>query len=253
MIFCVQDEQPMWPSDSDDNISLESVSEPDDITFDDEDDVGDEDNEDDVGDGDDIEDDWVDPSLPTPTAICPLPKPSQQQRQQQQPPQPQPPPIPKKDHLSPSHSSSSSSSPSAPPMLKSKASSSKKSNSTLNNSVKMTKSKKQIPVPVPSVTLSTQEQHYPFPVTPIDDPSGSSPHHATTPQDRGQGKWTPNEKRMHTARARDEKRIKYMMDGCGMLRHECLIDPLYMQQLSILSSCWMKLMKGLLRLMSCLG
>ena len=50
-----------------------------------------------------------------------------------------------------------------------------------------------------------------------------------------------------------KKQIKYMMDSRGMLRHECLIDPLYMQQLSILSSCWIKLMKGLLRLMSCLG
>ena len=162
------------------------------------------------GSGDDIEDDWVDPSLPSPTPTSRasvLPKPLQQPL----------PPVPLKDHVSPSVSSaSSSSSPAlaAPPMSKSKSSSSKKSSSTLNSSVKGKKSKKQIPVPVPQIKLVNQQEHYPFPVAPVDDPSGSSPHRAAS-QDRtgdGQGKQSPTgistEKRMHTARARDGGRTQ---------------------------------------------
>jgi cysteine protease ATG4 len=166
-----------------------------------------EDDEED-GSGDDIEDDWVDPSLPSPASTSrprPLPKPLQQQ--------PLPPPVPRKDHVSSSISSASSSSPAAPPMSKSKSSSSKKGSLT----VKGKKSKKQIPVPVPQVKLVNQQQpkeHYPFPVTPVDDPSGWSPHRAAS-QDRGSGassghnhSGVSTEKRMHTARARDGGRTQ---------------------------------------------
>ena len=168
-----------------------------------------EDDGDDGDSGDDIEDDWVDPSLPSPTSssrphLFPT-KPSQQQ--------PLPPPVPVKDHVSP-FSSSSSSSPPVPPSSKSKTSPSKKSSTTLNNSVKMKKNRKQIPVPVPQVKLLTQQQpkeHFPFPVAPIDDPSVSSPHHAVSPDrvSSGQGKQAvTTEKRMHTARARDGGRTQ---------------------------------------------
>ena len=187
-----------------------------------------EDDEDD-GSGDDIEDDWIDPSLPSPPSTSrpgprPLPKPLQQ-------PQPLPPPVPMKDHESPSVSSSSSLS--SPPVLasKSKSSSSKQSSSTNNSvKVKIEKSKKQIPVPVPQVRLlaqqqrqQPQEQHYPFPVAPVDDPWVSSPQHrVASSQDRSGGGGASNgqgnqhisaeiattEKRMHTARARDGGRTQ---------------------------------------------
>lgn len=261
-IFSVQDEMPTWPSDSDDSIGLESISEPDDMNLDD-DEVNDDDaavgvvgdeaeeeeeeegevvefddegageeekdvddyrsfeDDEDNGSGDDIEDDWIDPSLPSPPSTSrpgprPLPKPLQQ-------PQPLPPPVPRKDHGSPSVSSLSSSS--SPPMLasKSKSSSSKQSSSTSNHSVKV-KSKKQTPVPVPQVRLlaqqqQPQEQHYPFPVAPVDDPWVSSPQHrVASSQDRsgggasnGQGNqhnFAEIEKRMHTARARDGGRTQ---------------------------------------------
>ena len=317
-IFSVQDELPTWPSDSDDSVCLESVSDPDDMDLDDEVDnddvaVGDNDDEeeeeeegevveldvegpaaageeeadsdkffdtcsrsastssasagstrhqhrrlksDDVdteddpvdpvtpgpnsrfdigvpssrkggrkeakdadeyrgfeddedhGSGDDIEDDWVDPSLPSPTSAS---RPGSLQKQSL------PPPVPRKDHVSPSISSPSSSSPSvlaAPPISRSKSSSSKKSSSTLNNSTKGKKNKKQVPVPVPQVKLVNQQQpkeHYPFPVTPADDPS---PLRAAC-QDRGDctssvhsSTGIVTEKRMHTARARDGGRTQ---------------------------------------------
>ena len=186
-----------------------------------------EDDEDDDGSGDDIEDDWIDPSLPSPSSTSrsgprPLPKPLQQ-------PQQLPPPVPMKDHGSPSVSSSSSLS--TPPVLasKSKSSSSKQSSSTSNHSVKLKKekSKKQIPVPVPHVIYlaqqhqQSQEQHYPFPVAPVDDPLVSSPQHrVASSQGRSgggggvQGKQhssaeiATTEKRMHTARARDGGRTQ---------------------------------------------
>ena len=271
---------PTWPSDSDDSIGLESISEfdnlDDDEVNDDDAAVGVDDNdteeeeeeegevvefddevdpitagpnsrfdivvpssgkgrreekdvdgyrgfeEDDDGSGDDIEDDWIDPSLPSPSSTSrhgprPLPKALQQL-------QPLPPPVPMKDHGSPSVSSSSSS---APPMLasKSRSSSSRQSSSTSNHSVKVKreKSKKQTPVPVPQVRLAQQqeqeqEQHYPFPVASVDDPWVSSPQHrVASSQDRSggvQGKQhnsaeiATNEKRMHTARARDGGRTQ---------------------------------------------
>jgi cysteine protease ATG4 len=186
-----------------------------------------EDDEDD-GSGDDIEDDWIDPSLPSPPSTSrpgtlPLPKPLQQ-------PQPLPPTVPMKIHGSPSVSSSSSSS--SPPVLasKSKSSSSKQSSSTSNLKVKIGKSKKQIPVPVPHIRLlaqqqqQPQEQHYPFPVAPVDGPWVSSPQHrVASSQDRGGGgggasngqgnqrnsaEIATTEKRMHNARARDGGRTQ---------------------------------------------
>ncbi|KAF8154943.1 peptidase family C54-domain-containing protein [Crassisporium funariophilum] len=275
-IFSVQDEPPTWPSDSDDNMGLESISEPDDMDLDDEEgeeveiegdgeqffdtrsgsastssasaasnndrrsrakseevdteedpvdpvtpgpnskfDIidpplrqrgrkgGDDDEEEDDdedkeldfraedGDGfedDDIEDDWVDPSVPSPTPTAPPPPPAQK-----------PPPVPMKDHP-PSPPSSTN----VPLLAKGKSSSSKNGTSS---SGKAKKSRKQIPVPVPSVKLPVphqhlqqqeQQEHYPFPVTPAEDP-------ALSPQDRGKG---ASGKRMHTARARDGGRTQ---------------------------------------------
>ncbi|KAF9043299.1 peptidase family C54-domain-containing protein [Panaeolus papilionaceus] len=319
-IFSLQDEPPSWPSDSDDNMGLESISEPDpdDILLEDDDsgllgkeegDRDDEDEEDeDLDDGegeqffdtrsesasmssasgpsrhgrsdrsrsedldteedpvdpltpganskfdiieprrvqqakadqtdkdddgvefppeddfnDDIEDDWIDPSLPTPTPSGHLPPltpptavPARNQTPQKRdlPPRPLPaPPPPKDSDSTPSHPSTSSSAQAptpAPRMSKSKSSSSAKSGS----GSKSTKKKKQLPVPVPQVRIPSQgqsyyqpqppQEHYPFPVTPADDGAGTG-----AGGDRSRN--TSNRdlsKRMHTARARDGGRTQ---------------------------------------------
>jgi cysteine protease ATG4 len=131
---------------------------------------------------DDIEDDWVDPSVPTPSPRGP----------------PAPAPARVKDP-SPSPPSSSN----VPPLAKSKSSSSTSKHGLGSGSTsgKSKKAKKQIPVPVPAVRLPSQQQeHYPFPVTPVDDPSLSPQDRARSPSTRG--------KRMHTARARDGGRTQ---------------------------------------------
>ncbi|KAF8896755.1 hypothetical protein CPB84DRAFT_1848116 [Gymnopilus junonius] len=299
-IFAVQDEPPTWPSDSDDNMGLESISEPDDLDLDDEVDgegdgvevevdadaegehaeadvaggdvlldaaegdedddpadpltpgpnarfafvehsipprsskngedgghffppeeedgvrVNDEDDDDDEGDeeerlqrregDDDIEDDWVDPSLPTPTGPpassprpLPAPPPPSQSVQAQTRQLPRVPTT--KEHIKDVSSSSSASSSSAfppPPPLKTKSSSS---------------GKKQIPVPVPTVHIPSQHQHqeeqyYPFPVTPAEyePPHTGGGDRSRNTSTKGQGQ--PKVQRMHTARARDGGRTQ---------------------------------------------
>jgi cysteine protease ATG4 len=271
-IFSVQDEQPTWPSDSDDNMGLESISEPDDIDLDEEGDgfdgeneqffdtqsssgsnahrrgkssefdteedpVGpvtpgpnsrfemrdpsmsrkggvhdDEDDEDeDDADGsflpddgrafddedDDIEDDWVDPSVPTPTEAPATAGPT--------------PPLPpaKNSSRSSVNSSSPPSASNVPPLAKSKssrsASSSAAAKQTSGKPKSSAKGKKETPVPVPAVRIPSQQpaqEHYPFPVTPADDPSASPQH------DRPRNSSTKGGKRMHTARARDGGRTQ---------------------------------------------
>ncbi|PPR05795.1 hypothetical protein CVT26_010145 [Gymnopilus dilepis] len=333
-IFAVQDEPPTWPSDSDDNMGLESISEPDDLDLDDEGDgegdgvevdadgeddhaeagvaVGDvlldtvEGDEDDDADGDgeqffdtreidtedsedpadpltpgpnskfdfvehprpahpskrrehgghsfppeeeeegfrvdddddgedsregndDIEDDWIDPSLPTPTgppaasyrpSPAPPPPLPQSSHAQSHPRQ-----VPRgsttKEHTKDVSSSSSASSSSAfppPPPLKTKSSSSSTSTKPGSGS-KSKKGKKQIPVPVPTVRIPSQhahhgqehqEQYYPFPVTPADyEPSsqgGAGHDRSRNPSTKGQGQ--TKIPRMHTARARDGGRTQ---------------------------------------------
>ncbi|KAF5309402.1 hypothetical protein D9619_012416 [Psilocybe cf. subviscida] len=268
-IFSVQDEQPTWPSDSDDNMGLESISEPDDIDLDEEGDdvdgenehffdthsssgsnahrrgkssefdteddpvgpvtpgpnskfemqdpamlrkgrVHDEDDEDEddadrsflpddgraFDEDDDIEDDWVDPSVPTPTEAPVI----------SAPPVPLP-PAKNRSRLSVNSSSPPSSS-SVPPLSKSKSSRSTSSSTTKPASSKpksSSKGKKEIPVPVPAVRIPSQQptqEHYPFPVTPADDPSGSPLN------DRPRNSSTKGGKRMHTARARDGGRTQ---------------------------------------------
>lgn len=267
----MQDEQPTWPSDLDENMGLESMSEPDDIDLDDEgDDVDgeneqffdtqsssesnahrrgkssefdteedpvdpvtpgpnsrfemrdhpilrkhhprdeDDDDEDDADrsflpdDGrafddedDDIEDDWVDPSVPTPTEAPPAPTLSS--------------PLPPAKNRSQTslNSLSPPSSSNVPQLTKSKSSYSTTSSATKHASGKSkssSKAKKQIPVPVPVVRIPSQQQpaqeHYPFPVTPADDPS------ASPQQDRSRNSSTKGGKRMHTARARDGGRTQ---------------------------------------------
>lgn len=122
---------------------------------------------------DDIEDDWVEPSLPTPTPAGPLPPPAEPEKDDP----PSPPPAP-------------------PALTKSKSNGSTK---------KSKKGKKQIPVPVPIVRLPSQQskEHYPFPVTPAEEP-------CTSPQPRERSRNPSNKggKRMHTARARDGGRTQ---------------------------------------------
>lgn len=262
MVFSVQDEPPTWPSDSDDNMGLESISEPDDLDMDmdDEDDdaeaeqffdtrsgspstssasasasgghhgTGERSKSEEVdteedpvdpitpgpnsrfsigeqpprekgdepatgefdleGDGDgfendDIEDDWVDPSISSPSPSGPRTA---------------LPPVTPKD------------TPSAPPdsadvPLLVKGSSS-------NGGVKK-KGKKggQIPVPVPLVKIPAPsskhpQEHYPFPVTPrlAEDISPSPQERSRTSSSSNKGAATG--KRMHTARARDGGRTQ---------------------------------------------
>ncbi|PPQ74689.1 hypothetical protein CVT24_003767 [Panaeolus cyanescens] len=325
-IFSLQDEPPSWPSDSDDNMGLESISEPDpdDILLEDDDsgllgkedgDRDDEDeDEDDLDDAegeqffdtrsesasmssasgpsrhgrshrsrsedldteedpvdpltpganskfdiieprkvkaeqkgkdddgvefppeddfnDDIEDDWIDPSLPTPTPSGHLPMPptpatavpaavapSQIPKKKDLPPRPLPATPhsrPKESDSTPSHPSSSSSaaaaSTSAPRMSKSKSSTSTKSGS---GSKSTSKKKRQLPVPVPQVRVPSSSQsyyqqqppqeHYPFPVTPAED-SGSGG--AGGERSRNTSSSRDLSKRMHTARARDGGRTQ---------------------------------------------
>jgi len=176
----------------------------------------------------DIEDDWIDPSLPTPT--------------------PTGPPVPAKDNKSYAASSSSSppSSSNLPPLAKGKAASSAPSSSAKvassssapaksasgsgSGSGKTKRTKKQVPVPVPAVRLPVPPQeHYPFPVAPVDDLSSSTGSIAAplynqdgkermrnsstkggrSNQGQGLGQGgPPTQHRMHTARARDGGRTQ---------------------------------------------
>ncbi|CAA7266177.1 unnamed protein product [Cyclocybe aegerita] len=296
-IFSVQEEPPTWPSDSDDNMGLESISEPDDIDLDEDgvevdgrgegDDSDNEDNEDDgdgdneqffdtqssgagsgqersergrsdvdteedpvdpvtpgpgsrfdvppppinVGrkgqdedeedkaiefkpedgegfedEGDDIEDDWVDPSLPTPTLSGPS-----SSLKDHQPLPPQPTPV---DTKEPSPSPSPPSSSSVPTLAKGKSSSSSKHVSNSGSVKRSKKMHKQIPVPVPAVRLPShyqqqQQEHYPFPITPADD--GTVSPHGEKDRSRSssaKGGVSVGGKRMHTARARDGGRTQ---------------------------------------------
>ncbi|KAJ3517680.1 hypothetical protein NLJ89_g354 [Agrocybe chaxingu] len=291
-IFSVQEEPPTWPSDSDDNMGLESISEPDDIDLD-EDGVevdgrgeGDESENEDNDDGDneqffdtqssgagsgqersergrsdvdteedsvdpvtpgpgsrfdvppppmnvgrkgqaedeedkgiefgpedgegfedegnDIEDDWIDPSLPTPTLSGPS-----SSLKDHRPLPPQPTPVPTKDP-SPSPPSSSN----VPPLAKGKSSSSSKHASSSGSGKRLKKTHKQIPVPVPAVRLHShyqqqQQEHYPFPVTTADDgtvsPNGEKNRSRSSST---KGGVSVGGKRMHTARARDGGRTQ---------------------------------------------
>jgi len=145
------------------------------------------------GDGfdDDIEDDWIDPSLPTPTPSGPSPAFET----------PQPPAAPVKEP-SPSPPSSSN----VPPLAKGKSSSSKHSSSSGSGRSKSKKTSKQIPVPVPAVKLPSSQEHYPFPVASADDGS-STPYQDRSRTSSTKGGGTGG-KRMHTARARDGGRTQ---------------------------------------------
>ncbi|KAF9477390.1 hypothetical protein BDN70DRAFT_861911 [Pholiota conissans] len=248
-IFSIENEPPTWPSDSDDNMGLESISEPDDFSMDDEEgdeedaeqffdtrsssspaSEGDDDNSrsrrhhhahrhstdtseeepadpltpgptskfdlgqragraegadamgkgygEDVAEwgeeeGDDIEDDWVDPSVPT---LTDAPR-------TQQPLQPQP---------------------RVPPPSITATKSTARSSST--GKTKKAKTKKQTPVPVPAVRIPPVEQmHYPFPVTPADDAPVGSIAGDDRARNVSAGRKT---QRMHTARARDGGRTQ---------------------------------------------
>jgi len=62
-----------------------------------------------------------------------------------------------------------------------------------------------VPVPMVRIPSPPSQEHYPFPVTPADDPSA-------TPQERSRTNSISNNKdpthRMHTARARDGGRTQ---------------------------------------------
>jgi cysteine protease ATG4 len=135
----------------------------------------------DTFDDDNIEDDWVDPSVPTPTQQAPLP----------------PPPVPEKQDLPilvPVD---------VPILAKSKSGGGKKG--------KKGKKGAQIAVPVPLVkssSLSLQQQpqeHYPFPLT-----QRSVEEMTPEPLDRPRraSNMGPGGKRMHTTRARDGGRTQ---------------------------------------------
>ncbi|KAF9543668.1 hypothetical protein CPC08DRAFT_800476 [Agrocybe pediades] len=316
-IFSVQDEAPTWPSDSDDNTGLESISEPDDLDLNDDEEglevQGEDDEEGDEGeieqffetrsrsassasnagqessrrgsrqseevdieedpvgpmtpgpgskfdivspprrgkgkgdeegdlafraeDGDgfgeddeeeesDIEDDWVDPSLPTPTPTGPPPPPATTTTSSQKP---------KKEQYAASSSSSN-----LPPLAKGKGSSSAtkssaSSSATTTKGSSSKKGKKQVPVPVPSVRLPAPppQEHYPFPVTvapPDDNDDYSFASNSETSSSVGAPRYTKDgrtrnvsmkggaqaqgqgqhqhQHRMHNARARDGGRTQ---------------------------------------------
>ena len=261
MIFSVQDEPPTWPSDSDEYMGLESISEPDDLDMDLEDDENEVGGDDDVDEGgeqffdtrsasastsstsgeqgdasdrsgkskgddadvdteddpvdpitpgphsrfsigqqrvlghadkendnvsegpDDIEDDWVDPLVPSSPACV-------------------------TDDLSETSDSQSRAAPKTTndpiPSLPTT------SNGGLNNKSNSRKSRnkaREITVSVPRpVVIPLQEQHYPFPVA--EDASSPEPRdrsRSSSGINKGVG---PAGKRMHTARARDGGRTQ---------------------------------------------
>lgn len=262
-IFTIQDEPPSWPSGSDDEMGLESISEPDDMDFpmdledeegrrgegrsekffdspepeerrtsqsssadlDTEDsdpmgpitpgpgrssfDVGggvvggkgrkmgdvrrvedefdEDDDEGNMRDADDSDDDWVDPSLPTPVQHDSNPF-------QHPPPSPPLPPLP------------DSRSPSPPPVQflqtpkSEKTSSSSGSNATRKKPKKSKNSLPYLKTPTQSAQppSATSSQSYPFPRS-TDDAS---------PPPQSQSYYGEKMKRMHTARARDGGRTQ---------------------------------------------
>ncbi|KAJ3776030.1 hypothetical protein FB446DRAFT_348957 [Lentinula raphanica] len=133
-------------------------------------------------DGDDIEDDWVEPSIPS-------------------------------TPVHPSHGPQSSTDDStgvviAPPM--------KKTRSTSSTASKKKKPKKQVPVPVPRVKLPSAAESFPFPVA-TEDISAEGPislSYSSSSSTSGAGDDSVGvgaairEKRMHNARARDGGRTQ---------------------------------------------
>lgn len=267
-ILTIQDEPPSWPDDSEYDMGLESVSEPDDLDIDDEDDAlgartslsgeedGEEDEEEDEdGDqffdtrsmsaslssggrrrkddndteedandpvtpgpaskfdvrtfdeayrkkeqeeegGGDIEDDWVEPSLPTPMPdddrFTLVTKPSSHQ------------PSP-----SSSSSSGASASESAPPDPVPLAPAAIVKSSSRDGRSKKKKGKKQVPVPVPAAARDATPVHYPFPVAPQDGTEGDGGEGADSEEQLSyEGGASLPERRMHTARARDGGRTQ---------------------------------------------
>ena len=127
---------------------------------------------------DDIEDDWIDPSISSPTPIRTVPS---------KEPSPSPPSSSNVPRLAKGR----------PTSLKSRGSSSKSKQKT----------GKQTPVPVPSVTIPTQPQeHYPFPVAPADD--GTSLPRDGERSRQSSATRMPKQPRMHTTRARDGGRTQ---------------------------------------------
>ncbi|GLB41114.1 putative cysteine protease [Lyophyllum shimeji] len=230
MVFSVQDEPPTWPSDSDDNMGLESISEPDDLDMDmgmEEDEDGEDEDEDEgaeqffdtrsasastssaSGSGSaagnksrrgrseevDTEEDPVDPITPLPNARFSIDAPISGRKTADNEDRERwslfpPLPIP----------------PSAQPANEVKRSSGKK------NSKKGKKG--EVPVPVPLVKMPTppltrqqqqQQEHFPFPVTHryADETSPMEPE-----QRNRNSSSKSNGKRMHTARARDGGRTQ---------------------------------------------
>ncbi|KAJ7595482.1 hypothetical protein C8J56DRAFT_1042578 [Mycena floridula] len=237
-IFSVQDEPPTWPSDSDDNMGLESMSDPDEES-DSLADINDEEQEDDSGrdqyfdtrsasrstssshgglsqgsarsEGD-TEEDPVDPVTPGPVQtrfdIPPVRKGSYEdfvdasadiEDDWIDPVIPSPPPISQtSSNLSQSSRSSAGSTNGA--KKKHRSSSGAKSKSKDGG-----KRQKQIPVPVPGVKVPATE-HYPFPVSQRETEPDIPAHSDPGTSDNG---WSDGiQGRMHTARARDGGRTQ---------------------------------------------
>jgi cysteine protease ATG4 len=255
-VFSVQDEPPTWPSDSDDNMGLESISEPGDVEVEVGDEEGeqffdtrsgstssasasasasgsfketgrrgysedvdteedpvdpitpgpnsrfsigvppegrkgrqdetmgdsgefvldDEDESEPLFDSGDIEDDWVDPSIPSPPGGA---RPSSVPVNDL----PQPPVV---------HPAAAAAAVSTPI----------KRNGSTKKGKKGGKKRGEVPVPVPLVKLPSRypQEHLPFPVTAEDHP-----HDSTQDKDNST---KSTEKRMHTARARDGGRTQ---------------------------------------------
>ncbi|TFK26047.1 hypothetical protein FA15DRAFT_755366 [Coprinopsis marcescibilis] len=157
---------------------------------------------------DDIEDDWIEPSLPTP-----MPDRYGRVRVEDD----GVPPVPPKDEREAGSSrevQGGSGGIKAGPVAKSK--------SSTNGSSKKTKSrsgKKQVPVPVPIVRIPSsksqqqqQQEHYPFPVTPAvggeEEEDEESEHSHLNSLEERQRSVSIRGKRMHTARARDGGRTQ---------------------------------------------
>ncbi|KAF9269781.1 hypothetical protein L218DRAFT_1072559 [Marasmius fiardii PR-910] len=244
-IFSIQDEPPTWPNDSDDNMGLESISDPEDVTDldvddddaensakaldDDEEDEDEDENfydtrstsasvssrsgrgeggrseevdteedpvdpitpgpssrfsvptagaQDSPAGSDDIEDDWVDPSVPTSPMLTPQPT--------------QQPEILDSDAI---------------PAVVPRMSKSRSSGSSASGKKKKGKKSQQVPVPVPRIKVPSppSKESFPFPVaTTFDDGTEWSASSSSS----GGVEVPVQEIRMHTARARDGGRTQ---------------------------------------------
>ncbi|KAL0576416.1 Cysteine protease atg4 [Marasmius crinis-equi] len=241
-IFSIQDEPPQWSNDSDDNMGLESISDPEDIAADmdmDDDEVGGDpvkvgDNDQDDGDEEedkfydtrstssrsvrgeergrseeDTEEDPVDPITPGPSTKFSVPSPEGAEELSPQSDDIEDdwvdPSIPTSPMLTPQPTQLAISE--AIPAVVPRLAKSRSNGSSGSSKKKKGKKNQQVPVPVPKIKVPTppSKESFPFPVASASD---DGTEWSVSSSSSGGVEEPPKEKRMHTARARDGGRTQ---------------------------------------------